>query len=353
MANLTSSQIKDSYQSVLTTSETTSDPTTGTLQNGKGTAITALGVSGTVTATKLVPTGNVTAGNGMYLPATNVLAFSTNGGERVRIDASGNVGIGTASYTPKLAVSQLGATALAGYENPSGYNGRFEPSAIYGVARLGGGDLASNKDYAGVLGVGRVDAGGTPGAGHRIFGVLATESNGLGSDAKTFAFGAIGPSIFDGTVGVGVTPTSRNNTTLQIKDGIGFPATQVASSDPNTLDDYEEGTWTPTVTSAGYTASSSSGSYTRVGRIVHIRGAIEFSAVDASSTSRANIGGLPFTTAETTAGWGREETALGHLFAFRVDALTTVINSIDGVVTASNVPFATSRTYIFGASYRV
>jgi hypothetical protein len=37
--------------------------------------------SDTVTATKLIPTGNVTAGNGMYLPTTNTLAFSTNGSE--------------------------------------------------------------------------------------------------------------------------------------------------------------------------------------------------------------------------------------------------------------------------------
>jgi hypothetical protein len=306
MANLTSSQIKDSYQSVLTTSETTSDPTTGTLQNGKGTAITALGVSGTVTATKLVPTGNVMAGNGMYLPATNVLAFSTNGGERVRIDASGNVGIGTASYTPKLAVSQLGATALAGYENPSGYNGRFEPSAIYGVARLGGGDLASNKDYAGVLGVGRVDAGGTPGAGHRIFGVLATESNGLGSDAKTFAFGAIGPSIFDGTVGVGVTPTSRNNTTLQIKDGIGFPATQVASSDPNTLDDYEEGTFDFGIafggSSVGVTYGSRQGKYTKIGNKVTVTGFIQLTNKGAE-VGIATITGLPFAIGNSNANY--------------------------------------------------
>ncbi len=50
---------------------------------------TNLSTTGTATATKLVPTGNVTAGNGMYLPTTNTLAWSTNGTERARITSTG------------------------------------------------------------------------------------------------------------------------------------------------------------------------------------------------------------------------------------------------------------------------
>jgi hypothetical protein len=68
--------------------------------------------SDTVTATKLIPTGNVTAGNGMYLPTTNTLAFSTNGSERVRVDSAGNVGIGTSSPASPLHVA--GDTRIAG-----------------------------------------------------------------------------------------------------------------------------------------------------------------------------------------------------------------------------------------------
>jgi hypothetical protein len=50
--------------------------------------------------------------------------------------------------------------------------------------------------------------------------------------------------------------------------GIKFPATQVASADANTLDDYEEGTWTPTVTagSGSFTTVSTSGRYVKIGK---------------------------------------------------------------------------------------
>jgi len=56
---------------------------------------TNLATTGTASATKLIPTGGTATGNGMYLPAANTLALSTNGVERVRVDSSGNLGVGT------------------------------------------------------------------------------------------------------------------------------------------------------------------------------------------------------------------------------------------------------------------
>jgi hypothetical protein len=53
-----------------------------------------LTAASTATATKFIPTGTSATGNGMYLPTTDAVAFSTGGTERVRIDASGIVGIG-------------------------------------------------------------------------------------------------------------------------------------------------------------------------------------------------------------------------------------------------------------------
>jgi hypothetical protein len=101
---------------------------------------------------------------------------------------------------------------------------------------------------------------------------------------------------------VGTTTAVAAGAKIQTVDGITFPATQVASTDPNTLDDYEEGTWTPTVlgsTTAGTaTYSTQVGTYTRIGRKVTLLGTLGYSA--GTGTGNLNIGGLPFVTANIT-----------------------------------------------------
>jgi hypothetical protein len=55
--------------------------------------------------------------------------------------------------------------------------------------------------------------------------------------------------------------------------GIQFPATQVASAGANTLDDYEEGTWTPSYNAQGsaptVTYANQTGRYIKIGRVVY------------------------------------------------------------------------------------
>jgi hypothetical protein len=101
--------------------------------------------------------------------------------------------------------------------------------------------------------------------------------------------------------------TPMGGTTYSGADGnIYFPATQVASSDANALDDYEEGTWTPAVTfgggSTGMTLSTASGRYTKVGRLVTAHAALVFTA-KGSSTGTALVS-LPFTVANNEAARG-------------------------------------------------
>jgi hypothetical protein len=67
----------------------------------------------------------------------------------------------------------------------------------------------------------------------------------------------------------------------------------------NHLDDYEEGTFTPTLSGGGTagttTYSIQSGKYTKVGRMVHVT--LNISYTSATGTGSYNIGGLPFTSA--------------------------------------------------------
>ncbi len=75
----------------------------------------------------------------------------------------------------------------------------------------------------------------------------------------------MGTARADTTIGVGAATPSTSGA------GITFPATQSASTDANTLDDYEEGTYTPTLTSTGGgtpTYAVRVGVYTKIGASV-------------------------------------------------------------------------------------
>jgi hypothetical protein len=89
----------------------------------------------------------------------------------------------------------------------------------------------------------------------------------------------------------GATPSTSGS-------GITFPATQSASTNANTLDDYEEGTFTPNQGS-GLTvvgSFSSTGRYIKIGRLVYVEGTLVGSGSIASSAAGILLGNLPFTT---------------------------------------------------------
>jgi hypothetical protein len=66
--------------------------------------------SNTVTGAKFTVTDSIVTGNGIYLPSTNNLAFSTNSTEKMRIDASGNVAFNTRSTTNPINATPSGFT---------------------------------------------------------------------------------------------------------------------------------------------------------------------------------------------------------------------------------------------------
>ena len=83
--------------------------------------------------------------------------------------------------------------------------------------------------------------------------------------------------------------------------GIKFPATQSASADANTLDDYEEGTWTPTLPNGG-TFYANYARYTRIGQQVTVYYYVATLA-PAANASRFQIAGLPFVISDVAAAY--------------------------------------------------
>jgi hypothetical protein len=113
--------------------------------------------------------------------------------------------------------------------------------------------------------------------------------------------------------------------------GITFPATQSASSDANTLDDYEEGTWTPTITraSTGPTLTvSNSGRYVKIGRQVTLWGKITITAVTAQGTNVWIITSLPFVMSGQRGAMG----ASGNFSTTSISTTTNITAVGDAIV---------------------
>src|SRR5690348_8218660 len=111
---------------------------------------------------------------------------------------------------------------------------------------------------------------------------------------------AIETTILSGNYSAAGTPTF--NGTPAVNAGLKFPATQADQSDVNTLDDYEEGTFTPTITgstsASGQVYSLQVGFYTKIGRLVHFSLQVQLSTLG-TITGSVRIGGLPFTVASS------------------------------------------------------
>ena len=159
---------------------------------------------------------------------------------------------------------------------------------------------------------GNITLGNAVGDTITVTGTLT--SNLIFTDA-TYDIGASGATrprdLFlsrNATIGgtLGVTGAATLSSTLSVTGAITatagqivFPATQAASADANTLDDYEEGTWTPTL-GGTTTYANQDGVYTKVGRLVHIQGHLNITLIGTGSATV--VSGLPFTSAVAAPG---------------------------------------------------
>jgi hypothetical protein len=193
--------------------------------------------------------------------------------------------------------------------------------------------------------------GNIPMAGFKFTGLGAGSATGNSLRyEQVFTSGLVtllGTLTLPTTVGVGAATPAASGA------GVSFPATQSASTDANTLDDYEEGSWTP-IDSSGASLSftaGTEGSYTKVGdRVFYSAIVIYPVTVNGSNTA---IGGLPYSVGSSnknrgcSAVWGTSVVGLPN-------ASTTTLGLFAGAsgVATTNAG-ASGVTFIFGSHYGV
>jgi hypothetical protein len=156
-----------------------------------------------------------------------------------------------------------------------------------------------------------------------------------------------GTMTFASTIGVGgATPAASGA-------GVSFPASASASSDANTLDDYEEGTWTASVGGTA-TYNNQSGTYTKIGRIVIASFDLNINLIGTGSAT--TISGLPFASGPTVNAMVGAVSFFSNLnaninwLAFRLDTGAT---DLGNTLTTSAVATALVGQSIFKNSSRV
>ena len=149
------------------------------------------------------------------------------------------------------------------------------------------------------------------------------------------------------------TVNTTGNIVMASGKGINFSATSDAGGRTSELlDDYEEGTFSPTLEVGGSTTGVAyghrSGSYTKVGRLVTINGAISLSS-KGSNTGQIHFAGLPFTVADLQANTQHE--ASGSIGYFSGMANNTYFATITAIHSQDEVLFTLQKAHDTGVEH--
>ena len=145
----------------------------------------------------------------------------------------------------------------------------------------------------------------TAGDNNTFVGSLTSPSSATPTNQTVIGYNAVGQadnSVTLGNSSVTAVYMSEDSGAVVHTAGIQFPASQVANGGANVLDDYEEGTFTPTWVSGSGTLGSINysnqvGKYTKIGNAVTITISFYNGSFDAGTGSGSlKITGLPFTS---------------------------------------------------------
>lgn len=318
----------------------------GTVTSVTGTAP----IASTGGATPAISISQATTSTNGYLSSTDWNTFNNKqpaGSYLTTITASTPLS-GSGTVGSPLVIAQA-TTSTSGYLSSTDWN-TFNGKGSGTVTSVG-----STGTVNGITLTGTVTSSGNLTLGGTLGGIgnsqltnsavtIGSTSVSLGATATTLAgLTSVNSGTFKATTTIGV----GNATPAASGAGITFPATQSASTEANTLDDYEEGTWTPTQGS-GLTvvgAFSSAGSYTKIGNVVTVRGYVKGGTSVAIAANAQLCLGLPFSSGS----------ALPYANGFATNGATTAGGFLQpyttGVYTAT--AFAASSDISFTCIYTV
>jgi hypothetical protein len=127
----------------------TLNSTTGTIPTLVATTLITTG-TGTAAAPAIVPTGDTNTG--LFFPDADTIAFSEGGAEAMRINSSGNVGIGIAGANARLEVKNAVAKATTAVTNTINLSSSDASNALTLELALGSNSTAASR-YASIQSV--------------------------------------------------------------------------------------------------------------------------------------------------------------------------------------------------------
>jgi len=336
------------------------------LTAGRSVSATGLALAGSTSGTVTLAAKAVAGSTTFRLPAADGTS-----GQAMVTDGSGNLSFATAgasAATPNALGTVYGKTdtsslVFLGYQ--AGNSNTGTNNTAIGIQAGYSNTSGTENTYIGPYSGYYV----TTGSKNTVIGRYSALNAPISQTGSNFIVLSDG----DGNVGA-YTKTGQTfvlpSGTISSGTGIAFPATQSASSDANTLDDYEEGTWTPTLittgtnfTSVTYNAATS-GKYTKIGNMVYVQGIMETTAVVKGTASGFPlIGGLPFSKASDNqfgmfatmqrSGWSTNVPNTGIVSATTIYLqYTTAANGATSYSAISDISTTTNQIY-FGACYNV
>lgn len=279
-----------------------------------------------------------------------VLQVTTADGQTLPVlgDENGRVLVAGGAVGPQGETGPAGPEGPQGVAGPQGSQGATGPQGETGPqGPQGATGPAGPQGLTGATGP--AGSQGLTGATGPQGPQGATGPQGPAGDPSPWVAGSGQVAYTGGKVLVGTSSATANGGVLQVSNGITFPATQSACSDPNTLDDYEEGTWTPSLANVAVGNGTLVGTYTKTGRMVYITLRFVFGSTSSiASAGIFQIDGLPFTKAAATNSFNAScSNSSNNWLVWANDySANTTLNYIQ-VVTSGSVQATISNTIPF------